>query len=362
MMRIRTVVVSAISLFATTFMFQDRCVAQTISPPVTQSEQETDERGTVKSVEFVNSRRNARNPNTKSHFYRRRTNTGKSPNAKSSPPANGKIYVSIGITIGRGRPATEAEIKQDSTAKVQGSCLERRGVECLRRQQMVVERISDSTPITHGTPVQMMIEYLATRDEAGKIQESGRLGYLYVINRVEFKHKSAGISKPKLIFPTESTFGGDNRVLPGKIVMLPEPDRLWQITRNKIAAQEFETYIIIISPEPLKNLNGEEIQPGKAALELSDELVNGWIEQWGEVEMQLDLEHGVGQLITKREQVAGGKPTDVKRDTEEMDTDLKLDDPPPQMGFSKAIVPGGTMLVTIKLPFTDSTAIAVPKP
>ena len=144
--------------------------------------------------------------------------------------------------------------------------------------------------------------------------------------------------------------------------MLPDPQRLWQITRNKIAPQEFETYIIIISPEPLKDSNGEELQPGRTALELSEELVNGWVRRWGGAEIRLDLEQGAGQLFSQREQAASGNPTNTSRDTEEMDTDLKQGDPPPQMGFSKAIAPGGTMLVTIKLPFKDATATAAPKP
>lgn len=366
-MKTRTVIVTVLSLFAATFIFHYRCIAQTVAPSPTQSETQTelDERGTVKSEEFVKPRPGGKNPKVKSYLYRYRTNrkpslpstmSKKGATANQPQLAKGKVYVSVGITIGRGRPATEAEIKDGSVAKAQGKCLERRGEECVRREQMVVERISDDIPITHGTPVQMMIEYLAARDEAGRIQESGRLGYLYVINRVEFKNKPSSALNPKLIFPTESTLDGDNRVLPGKTVMLPGPDRLWQITRNKTAPQEFETYIIIISPEPLKDSNGEELQPGKTALELSGELVEGWIRKWGGVETRLDLEQGTGQLFTKREQAAGGKPTDVRRDTEEMDTDLKQGDPPPQMGFSKAIAPGGTMLVTIKLPFKDTTA------
>lgn len=367
-MKTMKVVVAVSSLFAATLIFQCRCTAQTTAPPATQSEPQTqlDERGTVKSEEFVNSRPGGKNPKAKSYLYRNRVNTKPTPPPPKSkkgataeqqpPPPKGKVFVSVGVTIGRGRPATEAEIKDGGVAKAQGKCLERRGEECVRREQLVVERISDDTPVAHGTPIQMMIEYLAAKDEAGKVQESGRLGYLYVINRVEFKDQPSAAPNPKLIFPTESTFGGDNRVLPGKTVMLPGPDRLWLITRNKTAPQEFETYIIIISPEPLKDSNGEELRPGKTAPELSGELVEGWVRRWGGAETRLDLEQGAGRLFTRKEQAAGGKPTDARRDTEEMDTDLKQDDPPPQMAFSKAIAPGGTMLVTIRLPFKDTSA------
>ena len=84
--------------------------------------------------------------------------------------------------------------------------------------------------------------------------------------------------------------------------------------------------------------------------------------RWGGGEIQSDLEQGVGHLFTKREQSASGDPTETSRDTIEMDADLKQDDPSPQMVFRKAIAPGGAMLITIKLPFKDTAAPAVPKP
>jgi hypothetical protein len=43
----------------------------------------------------------------------------------------------------------------------------------------------------------------------------------------------------------------------------------------------------------------------------------------------------------------------VKGQSEVSDSDLTPDDPGPQIGFHKAVPPGGTMLITIKLPFKE---------
>ena len=349
------VAVIALSLYG--FRDSQPLVAQT---PSTQSGDQTGQqegqRGDVVSADFfTDTRPSGKNPKpTKSRYRDRR------PAAIQRVPPAGKVFVRLGVTLGRGRAATDAEIRDDSIAKV-SICTERRGNACIQWRQMAVERISDDTPIADGTPIQMMIEYLASQDAAGTKQVSNRVGYLYVVNRVEFKDKPPGPPiLPKLIFPTALSFGGDNRVLPGKTVILPGPQRLWQITRNKQATQEFETYIIIITPEPLRDSQGKALTISKTPLELDEKLVKSWVNQWGGGEIQSDLEQGVGQLFSKREQSASGDPTETSRDTDVMDADLKQDDPSPQMVFRKAVAPGGTMLVTIKLPFKDTTATAAP--
>jgi hypothetical protein len=334
--------------------------AQTLPSTQTgnQTGQQEDQRGDVVSGDFfTDTRPSSKNPRpTKSRYRDRR------PAATQRVPPTGKVFVRLGVTLGRGRATTEAEIKDNSIAKV-SICAERRGDSCISWREMAIERISDDTPISDGTPIQMMIEYLASQDAAGTKQVSNRVGYLYVINRVEFKGKPPTQQiLPKLIFPTALTFGGDNRVLPGKTVILPGPQRLWKITRNKQATQEFETYIIIITPEPLRDSQGKALTLGETPLELDEKLVKSWVNQWGGGEIQSDLEQGVGQLFSKREQSASGDPTETSRDTDEMDADLNQGDPSPQMVFRKAVAPGGAMLITIRLPFKDTAAPAAPKP
>jgi len=327
----------------------------------TQTERNGDERGTAKSEEFINTRPGGNYPRPNSYHYRLTSGvktmarTRKHKSGFHAPQVTaleqGRTYATIGITIGRGRRASEAEIHDHNIAKV----LSKDGT------VFVLERITDNTTVTHGTLMQVMIEYLAGRDATGKAQMN-RLGYLYVINHVQYLNGTD--SQPRLIFPTRRTYGGDSRVLPGKVVTLPDPQRLWEISRNSVGPQAFETYLIIISPAPLKDRTGRELQGdklGERPLELDEKLVAEWVRPWGDVELRADLENGTGKRITQREQAASGNPMANQRDTDERGSDLTRDDPPPQIVFRKVVKPGGKMLVMIKLPFKD-TATASSQP
>ena len=300
-----------------------------------QTGSQENERGTVKSEEFTSSRPAGLNQNRNRYRYRHdaRTTLGR---------LRDKTYTTIGVTIARGRRATEAESKDYSIAKVR-----------LRDgRELVFERISDNNPVQHETLIQLMVEYLASGDAAGK-QQSNRIGYLYVINRVQYADGKFGPAR--LIFPTSRTYGGDNRVLPGKTVMLPAPDRPWQITRSKSGpVQAFETYTIIISAGALSDNQGRELQGDDIGGESLEALVVGWTRSWGGTQSRGDLERGEGLLTTQREQAASGDPSARQRDTGELGSDLTQDDPPPQMVFRKILGPNGKMLVTIKLPFKDT--------
>ncbi|MFL6284051.1 MAG: hypothetical protein ACJ74Q_12995 [Pyrinomonadaceae bacterium] len=301
------------------------------APPQTAVSGGGDERGVVKAKEFIDSRPGEGSPHAGRYRSRRQI-----------PP--GRSYAAVGVTIGRGRPATGAEAGDRSAAKVR-----------LRDgSEYVLERIPDNTAVTDGTLLQMIVEYLAHRDAAGK-SLSDAVGYLYVINREQYPDGRYG--PPKLIFPTRRTYGGDGRVLPGKTVTLPVPDRAWKVSRSSSgAAQAFETYTIIISPKPLMDSSGRELQRGglgEGSLTLDDKLVDRWERLWGGGEWRGELEDGAGQLITQREQNASGDPARSERSTDEESSDLTKGDAPPQLIFRKVLNPGGTMLVTVRLPFKD---------
>jgi hypothetical protein len=221
--------------------------------------------------------------------------------------------------------------------------------------EYVLERTSDEMAVSDGTLMQVIIEYLAHPDAAGR-RLSDQVGYLYVINREQYP--DGKYSPPKLIFPTKRTYGGDSRVLPGKTVTLPVPGRAWKVSRSTSGtAQAFETYTIIISPRPLKDALGRELQRdnlGAASLKLDEKLVEGWVRLWGGGEWRGDLENGVGRLLTRREQNASGDPDRSERSTDEESSDLTKDDAPPQTVYRKVLRPGGAMLVTVKLPFKDA--------
>lgn len=300
---------------------------------------------TLDASNVVSNRRPGKSP------QKRRYRTGRAfPNGNAP---RGKTFVTVGVTIARGRLATDTEINKSEVAKVKG-CVQWEDRKCISRKEMVLARLSDDSTVSDKEQIQMTIEYLAYLDASNDTQ-SNRIGYLYVINREQYLDGT--YSKPKLIFPTLNTYGGDSRVLPGKTVVMPDPERPWTISRSDSGkVQAFETYTIIVSPEPLKDISGQEIQLEAKAIMLDEKLVNSWMRLWGGSELRGDLENGAGQLITQREVKSSGSLSAKKRSTDDDVDDLNLDDPPPQIIFRKVVVPGGKMLVIIRLPYKEVAA------
>ena len=331
-----------------------RASAQSQNPvpgpqPAAQSSQDETQRGDIYSSEFTNTRPAGKVKGTAGHTYKVKrpappptAKKGAAAAGRRAPPARDKVYMTVGVTIGRGRPATEAESLDTDVAKVrlQGS------------RELVFERAQEGEPVLHGSLIQMAVEYLAYTDPAGKTQLN-QIGYLYVINRVRFPGGHTGL--PALIFPTKRTRGGDNRVVPGQPVLLPSWNRPWQITRSKTGVtQAYETYVVIVSPQPLTDERGFELREDNADPKTLETLLGRWERLWGGGEMRAVLSDGAGRLLTRREQAAGADPNDRRRDTGEIDAELTQDDPPPQTIFRKAVALGEAMLVTVELPFRES--------
>src|ERR1700752_390383 len=271
----------------------------------------------------------------------------------------GRSLATIGVTIARGRVATEPEILDRTIATVHG-CVKWTDDKCVERKPMVLPRILDDTPVSDGDQIQMMIEFLSYLTGSGK--QVNRIAYLYVINGEQYADGSWG--ETRLIFPTLRTYGGDNRVLPGKTVTLPAPSRPWTISRSVSGKPHaFETYTVIVSAQPLTDLDGQRLQLKERAIELDEALVTSWIRRWGGKEARAVLENGVGQLTTQREVDSSGSVDARERGTHDEADDLSLDDPAPQVVFRKIVNPGDKLLVTIQLPFKpQSTATPTPKP
>lgn len=328
-------------------------VEQTVSP-----NEQNDERSTAKSEEFIHRRPSGNKVPATGYYYRVASKTA---NQRQTSPSEGqrranssKHYqtnFTIGVTIGRARRATEAELNDLTIAKVHSTS----GID------FVLERITGDPTVTHGTLLQLMIEYLGGSARS-KLRDN-RVGYLYVINRVQYANGT--YSEPRLIFPTRRTYGGDNRVLPGKVVILPDPQRLWEIGRNSLHEQAFETYLIIVSDEPLKDSRGVELQLenlSDKAITLNDKLVAGWVRTLGGGTLRAELESTTKKYLTQREQAASGNTLANQRDTREQANDLTQADLPPQTVFRKLVGNNGKMLVTIKLPFKDSGISARSQP
>lgn len=254
-------------------------------------------------------------------------------------PSQGKTYMTLGVTFWRVRLATETEIKDPAVFK-------ERMMWNQQEREVVVTRISDDTPLSDEDFIQISIEYLPEPEGAGATPQN-RAAYLYVINREQFGGGS--LRNPRLIFPTLATYEGDNRLLTGKTVTLPDPIRPFRIRRSDSGqAQEYETYTIILSHLPLDGELPREL--GRSAMKLSPELVADWERRWQPLHARADMRGGVGMARTRRELEANGD-TSASRSTEDSEEDLTQDDPPPQIVFRREVKTAATMLITLRLPF-----------
>ncbi len=257
------------------------------------------------------------------------------------PPPKNWTHLNVGITLWRVRPATDAERQDPKVAKEWMSWDQ-------KDHEVVVKRISDMNPVPDQDLIQITIEYLGTGDR----RDANRAGYLYVINRELFPDRS--LQNAHLIFPTLLTYDGDNRVLPGKTVTLPDPKRPFTITRSVSGqAQSAEVYTIILAPMPL---DSELPRPlGPKAIALSPELVASWERRWGVREARAaraDLKASVGQSRTQRELNASGDVNET-RGTKDSAEDLTQEDSRPQTVFRSVVKPGAGILFTIRIPFKE---------
>jgi hypothetical protein len=266
------------------------------------------------------------------------------PQFPRGKPPKGTAYMTLGVTLWRVRPATEAESKDP---KIHTERMEWDGQE----HDVVVTRISDESSIMDKDLIQMSVEYLPDSGGAGAMP-ANQAAYLYVVNREQF---GQDLKNARLIFPTRQTYQGDNRLLPGKTVTLPDPRRPFRIKRgnDKGRAQSYETYTIILSPEPLDSELPEQID--KKAMVLTPDVVRSWEQQMGVTEIRGELRNGVGQERTERELAANGDSGET-RGSEDPADDLTQDDAEPQTVFRKVAKPGDGMLVIIRVPFTGATA------
>src|ERR671938_1889719 len=146
-MRVKAGIAKTVVLFAASFVPHVTCgmragelppAARPRPRPAAQTETDGNERGVVRAKEFIGTRPGGSDTHPGRYRSRQRLPRGGS-------------YANLGVTIGRGRVATETEIKDYKVAKVMSSD----GVE------HVLERISDEASVTDGTLMQMTIEYLA---------------------------------------------------------------------------------------------------------------------------------------------------------------------------------------------------------
>jgi hypothetical protein len=225
----------------------------------------------------------------------------------STPPATEEI----GITVWRLRPWRSGDEG--------GRLLVMDG---LKQAQYTPERIEASTPLNVGDRVRLTVE-------------APRAGFLYIIDREQYADGTFG--EPMLIFPTKQTRGGDNHVVPGKLIDIPaQEDQYSYFTAQPAGTrrdQIAEVLTVILTPEalPLNITN----QP----LRLTPEKLAEWDKLWGGMTEILELVGGAGRTWTNEEKSAGAANG----------RQLTQSGPPPQTVYRVARKAGGRLLVTVPL-------------
>jgi hypothetical protein len=212
----------------------------------------------------------------------------------------------VGITIWRLRPVKEGEI----------------GI-LIGNERLSAERVEADRILSKGDRVRIAIE--AARD-----------GYLYVMNREQYKDGSMG--EPYLIFPTSRITSGNNRTTLGRMIVIPaEQDKppYFTLTPGR-ADQVAEILSVFITSEPLN-----EMQISDRPVQISSAQVASWEKQWGKAVGRLELEGGAGSTLTSVEQQAG-----------EGSRLLKHTDPPPQsLYYNPDLKSGDPVFVNVNLQY-----------
>lgn len=237
----------------------------------------------------------------------RRTGAMRIPPRRGAPPATEEI----GITIWRLRPARS----NDEGGRVLV-------LDGLKQAQYTPERIEASTPLNVGDRVRITVE-------------SPRPGFLYIIDREQYSDGSMG--EPVLIFPTLQTRGGDNRVLPGKLIDIPaQEDQYSYFTAQPAGTrrdQIAEVLTVMLLPTPLP------LEIGNQPLKLAQTQVGAWEKAYGGAAEVLELVGGAGQTWTNEEKLAGAANG----------RQLTQGGPPPQTVYRVARKTGAPILVAVPL-------------
>src|SRR5262249_18869758 len=134
----------------------------------------------------------------------------------------------VGLTLWRLRPSAPAD-EQGVRVLV---------YETRKDEQWTPERVSLETPLAEGQLVRLSIE-------------SARVGYLYVIDREQYRDGSVG--DPFLIFPIQLVRNGNNAVEPGSLVEIPSWDGNPPYLKLKRSRPDHvgEVLTLLVTPEPI---------------------------------------------------------------------------------------------------------------
>ncbi len=168
--------------------------------------------------------------------------------------------------------------------------------------------------------------------------ESPRTGYLYVIDREQYADGTFG--QPSLVFPTTSVRGGDNAVMAGRLIDIPDQkdaNPYFTLTSSQKPGQPAivgELLTILISPQPLSDLN-----IGRRPIPIAPEQVAKWENDWGgEIKEILEMNGGAGQTWTQSEKIAS-----------ETSRALTQAEPAPETIYRVTAKPNSPVIFTVQL-------------
>lgn len=139
--------------------------------------------------------------------------------------------------------------------------------------------------------------------------ETLRSGYLYVVNRPVRADGTTG--DPYLIYPTRRIRLGDNRVIAGRMTMIPTPpdEPPFQAT-DPYGDVVGEELIIVVSPEPL------DVETREDRYRFDSTKLETWLKDWSAPTESFELVGGAGTYYTRVEKAAATNPKRLLTTTE----------------------------------------------
>jgi hypothetical protein len=276
------------------------------APAAIKAQDDEDESKAIKAEVFMNNR-----PTSPKRTVARYKPVAKLPPNSETAPA-GTSFVQVGVTFWRFRPSTAADKTKELVEEEETGPTE-----------FTLERIEEGTLLAPGQRVRISIESLT------------RAGYLYVIDREQYSDGTLG--DPTLIYPTLKT-SDTNYVKAGRLVYIPSATGKFRIKPSVGAkAHVGELVTILVSAKPLI----DRAQLGPKAIKLPREQVEAWDKQWSVKAARFEMDGGVGQAMTEKEQQAGRTGSQ----------ELTQDDPVPQTVYRMAIKPANSILLSLPLKF-----------
>jgi len=273
----------------------------------TAQDDDDDSKG-IKAERFMKARPADKSRSTATYRRARPTNTGASVRPKGIDVAE------VGITIWRFRRSQAADKTKELIEEEDG-----------QQSEWTLERVEEGTPLSPGQRVRLSIESLS------------RDGYLYVIDREGYADQTLG--DPILIFPTTKSAGA-NYVQAGRLIYIPSATGKFRIKPSESAKEHVaEVLTLIVSPTPLFRAD----QLGQTRTPLERKLMENWEKRWNSAAWKLELDGGVGQTMTRTEQIAA-RPNSAL---------LTQNDPPPQTVFQIANKPSEPLMITVPLRFAQ---------